>query len=94
MVKGSLKIQNPSGLHARPSGVFVQLAQQFQAKITFCYKGKVYNAKSILDALSACVTCGSEIELVCDGPDEQEAFDSLAKAIEAGLSEELEGVGR
>ncbi|MDQ9887907.1 HPr family phosphocarrier protein, partial [Acinetobacter pittii] len=45
------------------------------------------NAKSVLSVLGACVKCGDEIELVCDGPDEQEALDSLVKAIESGLGE-------
>ena len=89
MVTATLKIKNPSGLHARPSGVFVQLTQQFESNIVFRVKEKEYNAKSILDVLSACVTCGTEIELICDGPDESEALDRIRNAVEQGLSEEL-----
>ena len=37
--------------------------------------------------LGACVKSGDEIELFCDGPDENEALASLVAAIESGLGE-------
>ncbi len=37
--------------------------------------------------LGACVKCGDEIELTCEGEDEEEALKSLVSAIESGLGE-------
>lgn len=38
--------------------------------------------------LGACVKCGDEIELVCEGADETEALAVLTAEIENGLGEE------
>ena len=56
-------------------------------KITFAYDGGMANAKSVLSVLGACVKCGDEIELTCEGVDEQEALDNMVAAIESGLGE-------
>ena len=55
--------------------------------ITFTFSGGTANAKSVLSVLGACVKCGDEIELVCEGADEKEALEALVKAIEGGLGE-------
>lgn len=43
--------------------------------------------KSVLSVLGACIKSGDEIELVCEGEDEQEALAALVHAIENGLGE-------
>ena len=55
--------------------------------ITFSYDGGMANAKSVLSVLGACVKCGDEIEIMCEGADEQEALDNLVGAINSGLGE-------
>ena len=87
MVSKEVKITNPTGLHLRPAGNLCKEAMRYKSKVTFNYGGNIANAKSVLSVLGACVKCGDEIELACDGPDEQEALDSLVNAIEGGLGE-------
>ena len=48
---------------------------------------KQINGKSIMNLMAACLKQGSEIEIQCDGPDEQAALDAAVKLIEAGLGE-------
>ena len=60
---------------------------QYQSQITFVYEGGMTNAKSVLSVLGACVKCGDEIELTCEGIDEQEALENLVAAIDSGLGE-------
>jgi phosphocarrier protein len=60
---------------------------QHKALITFNYREGTANAKSVLSVLGACVKCGDEIELVCEGEDENEALRSMVQAIEGGLGE-------
>ena len=55
--------------------------------ITFRYRENTANAKSVLSVLGACIKSGDEIELVCEGEDEQEALAALVHAIENGLGE-------
>ena len=49
--------------------------------------GKEYNAKSIISVLGACVKSGTEITLVCNGPDEEDALKGMIAAVESGLGE-------
>lgn len=87
MVSKKVTIKNPTGLHLRPAGELCKTAMQFKAKITFSFGGGTSNAKSVLSVLGACVKSGDEIELICEGEDEEEALKKMVEAIEAGLGE-------
>lgn len=87
MVSQKVVIKNPTGLHLRPAGILCKEAMQFKSLITFNYGGNTANAKSVLSVLGACVKSGDEIELICDGEDEEEALKSLVEAVESGLGE-------
>jgi len=85
MVSKKVTIKNPTGLHLRPAGELCKTAIQFKSKVTF--DGGTSNAKSVLSVLGACVKSGDEIELICEGEDEEEALKKMVEAIEAGLGE-------
>lgn len=87
MVSQKIKIMNPTGLHLRPAGNLCKEAMKFKSLITFEYRNNVANAKSVLSVLGACIKSGDEINLICDGEDEEEALASLVRAIEEGLGE-------
>ena len=87
MVSGKTVIKNPSGLHLRPAGILCKEALLYKSKISFKVRNVTANAKSVLSVLGACVKCGDEIELVCEGADEQEALKALTDAISSGLGE-------
>ena len=87
MVSKKVTIKNPTGLHLRPAGILCKEAMQFKSHITFRYKENTANAKSVLSVGGACIKSGDEIELVCEGEDENEALESVLKAIESGLGE-------
>ncbi len=79
MVSGKVTVKNPTGLHLRPAGTLCKQAMQFKSSITFHYgDGNTANAKSGLSVLGACVKCGDEIELFCEGEDEEEALQFLS----------------
>lgn len=87
MVSQKITIKNPTGLHLRPAGILCKEAMNFKSLITFQYRGNTANAKSVLSVLGACIKCGDEIELVCEGEDEKEALKFLVQIIEDGLGE-------
>ncbi|MFQ9985482.1 MAG: HPr family phosphocarrier protein [Lachnospiraceae bacterium] len=87
MVSQKVIIKNPSGLHLRPAGVLCQEAIRFRSLITFTFRDTTANAKSVLSVLGACVKRGDEIELVCQGEDEEQALERLVSVIEDGLGE-------
>ena len=87
MVRQKVIIKNPTGLHLRPAGILCKEAMQFKSLITFSFKENTANTKSVLSVLGACVKSGDEIELICDGEDEEEALKTLVNAVESGLGE-------
>lgn len=87
MVSRKVTIKNPTGLHLRPAGILCKEAMQFKSLITFTFGENTANAKSVLSVLGACVKSGDEIELHCDGEDEESALQSLVTVIENGLGE-------
>lgn len=87
MVRQKVVIKNSTGLHLRPAGILCKEAMQFKALITFTFRGNTANAKSVLSVLGACVKSGDEIEIICDGSDENEALSTMVKVIEDGLGE-------
>lgn len=87
MVKAKITIKNMSGLHLRPTGILCNEAVKYDASVKFMTKDMLANAKSVLSVLGACVKCGDEIEIICEGNDEQEALDGMIRVIESGLGE-------
>lgn len=87
MVSQKITITNPQGLHMRPAGVFAKGMAAFASDVKINFNGKETNGKSLLNIIGAGIKCGSEIELVCDGPDEEEALKTAIEMIESGLGE-------
>ena len=87
MISQKVTIKNPTGLHLRPAGILCKEAMKFKSLITFRFRDGSANAKSVLSVLGACVKCGDEIELVCEGEDEEAALETIVAAIESGLGE-------
>lgn len=85
MVSRKVVVTNPVGLHLRPAGVLCEEAVKFKSRITFECRGNRCNAKSVLSVLAACVKCGDEIEIFCEGTDEDEALPHMAKVVEEDL---------
>ncbi len=88
MVSQTVKVNNPTGLHLRPAGMFCQEAMRFKSHIVFRYRetGEA-NAKSVLSILGACIRPADEIEIICDGTDEKEALQALVALVESGFGE-------
>lgn len=91
MVSQKIKIKNPTGLHLRPAGLFCKTAMQYSSKIIVekksDYEDITANAKSVLSILGACIKSGDEINIVCEGNDEELALAGMIGIIEDGLGE-------
>ena len=87
MVSEKVRVNNPSGLHLRPAGILCKEAMNFKSSVNFRFKNTTANAKSVLSVLGACVKCGDEITIFCEGEDETEALRNLVTVINNGLGE-------
>src|SRR3954451_5934018 len=81
-------IQNEQGLHARPADRFVRLAQQFESKIEIVRGSDRIEAKSIMDLLLLGAVKGTQLTLVAEGADAQQAIDALTQLVEHGFLDE------
>lgn len=79
MTKRDMTIKLASGLEARPVAMLVQVASQYESSIYIETDNKRVNAKSIMGMMSLGVDAGTEISVVADGSDEEEALDSIEK---------------
>jgi catabolite repression HPr-like protein len=77
-----VEVKLKTGLQARPAALFVQEANRFSSDIFLEKDGKKVNAKSIMGLMSLAVSTGTEINIIADGDDEQNAIASLAEFIQ------------
>lgn len=87
MVSANVKVVNPMGMHMRPAQLFIKEVTPFGCDVTIVFNGKEINGKSIMNLMAACIKQGTEIEIQCSGPDEQEALDAALRVIASGLGE-------
>ena len=80
--------QNQVGLHARPATFFIQKANEFKSSIWIEKEERRVNAKSLLGILSLGIVGGTQIRIIADGADEQEAVTALIELVDSGFAEE------
>ncbi len=87
MVSKVTKITNEMGFHMRPANVFVTAMTKYTSNINLIVDNKTINGKSIMNIMAACIKCGTELTVECDGADEQAMLDEAVSLIESGFGE-------
>ncbi|MGN0532973.1 MAG: HPr family phosphocarrier protein [Eubacterium sp.] len=87
MVSKTVKIKNEMGFHMRPANMFVTAMTKYSSDIEIVTDTKRINGKSIMNIMAACIKCGSEITVECNGADEQAMLDEAVSLIESGFGE-------
>ncbi len=85
MVSKEVTVTNSVGLHARPATYFIQKANTYKASVWIERGDRRANAKSLLGVLSLGIVKGSDIKLIADGVDENDAINELATLILKGF---------
>jgi phosphocarrier protein len=88
-----LTVIDPSGLHARPAARFVQAASRFSSRIAIRHEGREADAKSLIALLGLTIRPSSEITLLADGPDADEALAALAAELTPYVAAAAEPAG-
>ncbi len=89
MPERTVRLVNRLGLHARAAARFVDLAGRFRSSIVVVMGGVGVDGKSILGILTLAAPCGTELQLVADGDDADDALAALAGLVADGFGEEL-----
>ena len=76
-----------SGLYNRQATYFIQKANEFKSTILVEKEERRVNAKSLLGILSLGITKGTTINLIADGPDEEEAVAALVELITSNFTD-------
>ena len=87
MVSGKVTAKNQIGLHARPDTAFVQKANEFKSSIWIEKDERHVNAKSLLGVLSMGIVQGTEVTIIADGVDEENALAELTELVEKKLAD-------
>jgi phosphocarrier protein HPr len=79
----NVTIVDPVGLHARPATVAVNAASKFNSDVKLAYMGRAVNMKSIMGVMSLGIPTQSEIQITCEGDDEDLAIDTIEEVLRA-----------
>ncbi len=85
MQKFSYTITDEIGLHARPAGELVKVAQKFGSKVTLGKDGKTADATRLIAIMGLGVKKGDALEVCVEGADEADAAAELKKFFSANL---------
>ena len=83
----SVTILNEEGLHARPAGLFAQIANQFNSQISVARGEESVDGKSILSILTLGATQGVRLIIRAEGTDADLAVKQLSQLVESGFDE-------
>lgn len=78
-------ITDAIGIHARPAGLLVNTAKQFESEIVIEANGKKGNAKGIMGVMSLGAKQGTEITVTANGADEEAAVGALEEFLKNNL---------
>ncbi|MDD5438937.1 MAG: HPr family phosphocarrier protein [Candidatus Omnitrophica bacterium] len=78
IVERKIIIKNKAGLHARPAALFVQIANKYDSVITVIKGKEKVNGKSIMGILMLAAGRGSQISIMAEGHDAEEAVQELS----------------
>ena len=79
-------VENQVGLHARPATFFIQKANEFKSSIWVEKEERRVNAKSLLGVLSLGIVGGTNIKILADGADEEDAVEGLVQLVKSGFA--------
>ncbi len=76
-VERKVLVKNKQGLHARPAALFVQIANKYDSSIKVQKDDQLVNGKSIMGILMLAAEKDSEVVIIAEGTDADEAVNEL-----------------
>ncbi len=87
MIEKKVKIINDAGLHTRPAATLVKMAAKFKSELYIKKDSFNINGKSIIGVMTLAAEKGSELILIFEGEDEEEAAKEILNYFERGFDE-------
>ena len=84
----TVDIVNKLGLHARAAAKLVTLASKFESDVRVRKEGREVSGKSIMGVMMLAAAKGSQVTLIAEGEDAQQALEELAALVADRFGEE------
>lgn len=78
-------IKDEVGIHARPAGLLVKKAKEFDSTITIEKGGKSVNASKLMALMGLGVKCGDTVTVKSEGSDEDKAAAAMEEFFKSNL---------
>lgn len=78
-------ITDENGIHARPAGLLVKKASEFESEITIRLDKKSVDAKKIFSVMSLGAKNGDTVSVLVSGSDEEKAEKELSEFLKTNL---------
>lgn len=88
MTTKNVTIKNRAGIHARPAALIAQTANRFASEILIEREDTRINAKSIMGIITMAASYNTELTLVAEGTDEQDAIAAINALFENKFEED------
>lgn len=82
MIEAVVKVNDPSGMHARPAGEIVRIVKNYPGcSVTLDNGSRKAGANSILGILSLGLKCGMDVTVRAEGENETVALEAVTSFI-------------
>ncbi|AXE38487.1 HPr family phosphocarrier protein [Acidipropionibacterium virtanenii] len=88
MIRISLRIGQPAGIHARIAAQAVLLASRYSSSVFVRTSGGTASLTRLADLLGLDIDYGQTVELLADGPDEAAALEEIGSFLRSGSHDE------
>ncbi len=78
-------VKDEVGIHARPAGLLVKKAKEFESVITIEKGGKKAAATKLMAVMGLGVKCGDTVTVTAEGADEEKAAAEMEEFLSANL---------
>jgi phosphocarrier protein HPr len=77
MIEKTVTVKNRAGIHARPAALIVKTANSFSSKLYIERDTMKINGKSIMGIITLGASFKTELKIIVEGTDEQEAANAI-----------------
>jgi len=88
MTEQTITVSNRAGIHARPAAFLVQVAKDFKSSIYLEKGNDRINVKSIMGILTLAAAYKTELKVIAEGEDEEQAVQAIIRLFESKFEEE------
>jgi phosphotransferase system HPr (HPr) family protein len=82
VARGSATIHNEAGIHCRPSTHILKAVQGYPGRMRVSCKEGDSDLTSMLGLMMLSLTCGTQVEVEVEGPDEEAQLRKLIELLE------------